>query len=321
MEQNLTIVMYHYVRDLAKSRYPQIKGLDLNLFREQLRFFQSRYNVVSCAQVLDALAGGALPENSLLLTFDDGYIDHYTNVFPLLKQYGMAGFFSMPGKILEEQRLLDVNKIHFILAAKDVNALLPMVFERLDHYRGLEYPIPDNHVLYEKLAVGSRFDTPEVIFVKRLLQVELEESLRNRIVDDLFAACIGLDEDMFAKELYMSMDQVRFMKREGMEWGIHGYEHYWMNRLSDQALREDIGNALDVFSGVVDRQGWLCCYPYGSHSPEVIRTAKEMGAVGGFSTRVAIARLGEEERFVLPRLDTNDFPPKSDRYLEVIAGV
>jgi hypothetical protein len=36
---NLYIVMYHYVRDLKNSRYPQIKGLDINCFEEQLDFF------------------------------------------------------------------------------------------------------------------------------------------------------------------------------------------------------------------------------------------------------------------------------------------
>ena len=30
---NLTIVMYHYVRDLKNTRYPGIKGLDIDLFK------------------------------------------------------------------------------------------------------------------------------------------------------------------------------------------------------------------------------------------------------------------------------------------------
>ena len=33
----LTIVMYHYVRPLALSRFPKIKGLDLTLFERAAR--------------------------------------------------------------------------------------------------------------------------------------------------------------------------------------------------------------------------------------------------------------------------------------------
>ncbi|MGV8982708.1 hypothetical protein [Clostridium sp.] len=35
----VSIVMYHYVRDLKNSRYPEIKGLDYNLFKNQIDFF------------------------------------------------------------------------------------------------------------------------------------------------------------------------------------------------------------------------------------------------------------------------------------------
>lgn len=37
----LTVVMYHYVRDLQNSRYPQIKGCDVRLFKEQIKFLQN----------------------------------------------------------------------------------------------------------------------------------------------------------------------------------------------------------------------------------------------------------------------------------------
>lgn len=34
MDQKLYIAMYHYTRDLKHSRYPEIKGLDVPLFRQ-----------------------------------------------------------------------------------------------------------------------------------------------------------------------------------------------------------------------------------------------------------------------------------------------
>jgi len=36
MSQYLTIVMYHYVRELKHSRYPEIKGLAIDDFKEQI---------------------------------------------------------------------------------------------------------------------------------------------------------------------------------------------------------------------------------------------------------------------------------------------
>ena len=118
---NLTIVMYHYVRDLKNSRYPGIKGLDINLFKEQINYIRKYYNIISIEEVIYSIDNQSkLPNKSALLTFDDGYSDHYNNVLPILDKYKFKGSFYVPSKVILEKTILDVNKIHFILeSAKD----------------------------------------------------------------------------------------------------------------------------------------------------------------------------------------------------------
>lgn len=316
MNQRFRIIMYHYVRELPNTRYPDIKGLLTSQFRAQIQYLKNMgCNFLSVSDVMEAYHGGtALPENSVLLTFDDGYIDHYTNVFPVLDEFKIPGFFSMPGKIIREKKLLDVNRIHFILASTPVEKIIPRLMRELDYYRGHEFDIPPNAELYQKLAVANRFDDADTIFVKRVLQVELPPILRDVITRHIFELCVGVREDRFADELYLSMDQIRTMKRHGMTWGIHGYDHSWMNRMGADELKQDLESALDVFDGIVDRNDWICCYPYGSVSDDVIRCAASLGASGGMSTEVRIADLSRDNIFSLPRLDTNDFPPKSSNY-------
>lgn len=41
----LYISMYHYTRDIVHSRYPQIKGLDTNLFRQQIEYMNGSLTV------------------------------------------------------------------------------------------------------------------------------------------------------------------------------------------------------------------------------------------------------------------------------------
>lgn len=124
-EAKLTIIMYHYIRDLKKSQYPRIKGLDIHLFKGQLEYLRKHYSFVTVEQIIAAfdckinggnVLTGSLPPNPVLLTFDDAYIDHFVNVFPILKKYHIQGAFYPPVKAITEHRVLDVNKIHFILA-------------------------------------------------------------------------------------------------------------------------------------------------------------------------------------------------------------
>lgn len=315
MRERVTIIMYHYVRPIAESRYPGIKGLELELFKEQLDFLQSRFKFVNCADVRNALhQGQGLSENAVLLTFDDGYADHYQYVFPQLKKRGITGFFSMPGRILAERRLLDVNKIHFLLASTPVDVLVSELRDMLGRSDCCD--IAPFDVLYEKLAVANRFDTAETIFVKRLLQVELPESLRNALTDELFAKYFPISEKAFVNELYMTRDQIEVMVANGMEFGIHGYDHKWLGRLPEEEMKNDIAKAVDVFSDVLPKD-WCMCFPYGSFSDLAIDQAKSLGAGIGLSTEVRVASVGQDNPMILPRLDTNDFPPKSERYLEI----
>ena len=313
------IIKYHYVRDLKNSRYPEIKGLDTALLCEQLDFFERHFQFITCEQLLEAISGNIddLPENSVLLTFDDGYQDHFSNVFPILLQRRIQGFFSMPGKILKEHKLLDVNRIHFILATTKIEQLMKMIFERLDYYRNQGEIIASNNELYQKLAHPSRFDPGEIIFVKRLLQAELEENVRNRIASDLFERCVGVPEDVFVQELYLSRDQIKAMRQCGMIFGLHGYEHSWMNRLSLDELSVDLQKAKEAMQFAVDPNHWICCYPYGGVNDAVVELVRSQGAVAGFCTQVGIADLKRDHRYLLPRMDTNDYPPVSFFYKQI----
>ncbi len=254
----LYISMYHYTRDIVHSRYPQIKGLDTNLFRQQIEYMKNNFNIVTMEQVIDAVEGKSeLSEKALLLTFDDGYIDNYTFAFPILEEFGIQGSFFIPGKTFTTHQLLDVNKIHYILASADICKLVEDVKKEMDYYRGIEFDYAPTDDLFNEYAVESRFDIKETIFVKRMLQTVLPERLRNTISSNLFEKYVGVSEEQLAYELYMTEEQIRTMKRHGMFIGLHGYDHYWLGKLPKEQMKKDLDKALDTLDEFIDRKHWV----------------------------------------------------------------
>mgnify|MGYP001079518016 CR=1 FL=1 len=313
--QKLYIVMYHYIRNLKYSRFPEIKGLDLQLFKEQIQFFKEHFNIIKMEDVIAAYTDNySLPEKAILLTFDDGYSDNYLNVFPILKEENIQGSFFIPGKTFVEHQLLDVNKVHFVLASTNITNLVQEVFKQLDYYRGKEFDIPSNEELFREYAKEERFDKKEVIFVKRILQTALPEKLRNIIASNIFAKYVGLSEEKFAYELYMNYDQIKCMKKSGMYIGLHGYDHYWLGNLESRKMEQDIDKALEVMSEVINPRLWVMNYPYGSYNDNVVNYIQNKGCALGLTTDLGIANLSINNKYLLPRLDTNDFPPKSENY-------
>lgn len=310
MSNKLTIVMYHYVRRLKQSRYPRIKGLEFDLFIEQLQFISKHYNVVTMEQVIEAINDKSdLPNKAILLTFDDGYAEHFTHVYPVLKKMNMQGTFYVPAKTVLEHKVLDVNKVHFILAStSNVINLVDSIKEEIDQYRD-NYKLKSYSDYYSELAISNRFDCKDTIFVKRMLQHALPEKVRNLISDKLFSTFVGLDEETFCKELYMDKFQLEQLVRDGMHVGCHGYDHYWWNKLGSNDLRLEIGKSKEFLQSIgCDMSKWTACYPYGSSSKSVVSELERQGCNLALTTEVRIADITNDNRLLLPRLDTNDLP-------------
>ena len=128
---------------------------------------------------------------------------------------------------------LDVNKIHFILANINIDEkiFIKDIYNLLDINRE-KYKLSSNQYYYNKLATPSRFDSKNIIFIKRLLQNELNHNLRKNIVNQLFKKYITTDESAFSNQLYMTTNQLKIMCDNGMHIGSHGYDHLWLKEVN-----------------------------------------------------------------------------------------
>ncbi len=310
----ISIIMYHYVRELKHSRYPDIKGLDIDLFKEQIAYIKKHYNVISAYDLMDAILSKAdLPPKSLLLTFDDAYIDHFTQVFPVLDEQRISGLFFPPAKSILKHQVLDVNKIHFILASvQNKDDLVNAIYRHLNENRSL-YGLETNEYYWKKLGTQSRFDTAEVMFIKCILQRELPESLRKIITDDIFRKHVTNDEGAFSQELYMSIEQIAHLQRNNMYVGSHGYDHYWLNSIDENDQKKEIDLSLQFLESIgSNTERWIMCYPYGAYNNSLLNLLEDRGCVAGLTTNIGMADLEKDNPLTLPRLDTNDLPKRSN---------
>lgn len=83
----LVILQYHHISDET----PAITSTRPALFREHLEIIEeSGFEVVDLETVVKLMERrrGKLPENAVLITFDDSYSSIYTTAYPLLKERG-----------------------------------------------------------------------------------------------------------------------------------------------------------------------------------------------------------------------------------------
>ena len=68
------------------------------------------YNGVFWHELYEHMAGRrTLPDNSIFLTFDDGYLDNWVHVYPILKKYGMKGTIFVSPDFVDPSNLVRPN--------------------------------------------------------------------------------------------------------------------------------------------------------------------------------------------------------------------
>src|SRR6266496_2657570 len=88
--KKVPILMYHSISDHASPKFKQFT-VSPKLFAEHMAYLhQHRYIPITVTQFVNALSNSTLPERPVVLTFDDGFADFYTEALPVLKHYGFA---------------------------------------------------------------------------------------------------------------------------------------------------------------------------------------------------------------------------------------
>lgn len=85
---NIPVLMYH-----AVSWEKSLITISPDLFRRQMEWlYEQGYHAIPLSQLIDNLNKQTDPPNdSIVLTFDDGFAGLFDNVFPILVEYGFSG--------------------------------------------------------------------------------------------------------------------------------------------------------------------------------------------------------------------------------------
>ncbi len=298
-------IMYHYVRPGALG-WDRLKYLHFDNFRRQLDWLAQNVGFVSREDFRRSIAGGEFGEGAVL-TFDDGFSDHYRYVFPELVARKLWAIFFIPTGMYSNGRLLDVHRIHLMIAhcggASCLAAARQVVTDDM-----LEVAHVDG---FKSRAYSRLGDDADTIEFKRLFNYfiasEHREEALDRIVDKL-----KLELPRTA-EFYVSADELKEMAQTGMQIGSHTVSHPVMSTLDRARQRQEIDQSFDYLNCVIASPIETFCYPYGgSHSftdeTEALLTQAGCRYAFNYEPRDISADDLRARPQALPRYDCNQFP-------------
>ena len=268
------ILIYHSVNN---GGFIPFISVNIKLFEKQMRFLSKNLKVGS---IYDYINGKC----DIVITFDDGYKDNYTNAYPILKKYGLtATFFLTTGLIGTKKSKWDDKIIYLINKTGKKSIILDKV----------SYSPENEKEFTKKLIISLNNKTKDY-----------KEHILNQIIEQL-----GDVEE----EIMMSWDNVKEMSENNMHFGSHTVSHPNLAKISSKEAENEIIVSKKAIEEKINKKIDLFSYPYGNVSDiieDVVELLKKNGFIcgltNGYETNdgFSIARYGPPRNLFLFKIKT-----------------
>lgn len=291
----LTVLTYHRVFDLP-DEYQFDRGVvDVGpeAFDAQLKVLGRYFNVVGIDEVCAHYAGEEkLPPNAAVVTFDDGYLDNLEIAAPILKDNGMRGVFFIATQYIEDRRIYWWDRINYLLHHAEPGKRRV----QLSYPTQLTLDLDDNRpaalrILLQLFKVQFNLD------VERVLS-ELAEGLGVQWDRDL--------ERELSRGFVMTWDEVRALRKMGMDVGSHTRSHRALQTVPLDELASELSGAKEDLERELGEPISSISYPIGRSITSLgpIRQAlQDAGYKVGFTNSSGAQPLwGQSDCFDLRRI-------------------
>lgn len=240
MNPKFVIICYHRV---GVGGVPLYSDLEPGVFEGQMRFLRERYRLVSFDTLAQEISQGGPTEQSVAITFDDGYRDVYKYAFPVLQKFQIPATIYLTADAVESNSLAWYDRIFLALSVAPGDKL-DLV---LDRPRRFLLPAPA-----ARLRAAE-----EIISFLRSLPAEQCESF-----------CSNLERliPLPAKEMkdrMLTWEQIREMQQGGVSFGSHTLTHPAVSRLDPLALKRELCRSKAILEERLGAAIKDFAYPFG----------------------------------------------------------
>lgn len=298
---DVVLLGYHRVLDLEVEGYDYSQtGLvtSVGYFVRQLNSIQRRYQVISLAQLLQAMNGTrSLPARCSIIALD-GWWDSYEHAFPMIQSTQVPMLVYLTTDLIGTRKAFWHTKLAYILLNADLS--------RCNTDRLNKTPLPGSVIphltrlrsLGRSLTV-SDIDGP-IEALKGLDSKTLDQLIEN-LAEVLGVSLLGLDSRRFL----LSWEEVREMAQQAVELGSHSCTHRSLTTLPRNEAKMEIVQSKQVIEDHVGVTVHAFACPNGDCNAEIRQSILDAGY------KVALYRFNKRDewranQFTLRRICVHD---------------
>jgi peptidoglycan/xylan/chitin deacetylase (PgdA/CDA1 family) len=301
--------MYHRITDVKPD--PWRLCTTAQHFAEHLEVLQKFDCSLRLDQLAHALRQGKIPRRSVVVTFDDGYVDNLHTAKPLLERYSIPSTFFLSTGCIKQYREFWWDELDRILLQP---VLLPDTLQLRIKGELYEWNL-DNDVQHYKDSLQKHSswraweEAPsmrhKIYYSLWQLLKPLNDNERHHVLDQL-QDWAGAKPHVRSTHSPLRPEEISLLATgELIKVGAHSVTHASLPPQSLFQQQDEINQSKIYLENLLGNPVTSFSYPYGDYSAETIALVKHAGFSCACSTR-ASAIFSNTDRFQLPRLEVHD---------------
>ncbi len=301
--ERLIVVMYHGItpRDYQPAVWTQ---LPLRIFERQIEWLKQKYNPITLTEMIGSIKGlRRLPENAVLITFDDGLKNNHTVAFPVLRKYNVPATIFLTVDYIGSDRFFWFDEIYMVLVKAHQSRMPLLLFQK------------SADVLFRH---GDVWDAYRVL-VESLKRIPVDEQ-RKRV--DAILNQVNICRDQYQSDFGMlTWDDVKSMAETSLiEFGVHTANHRILTAIKDEALEDELLGAKQRLEAKLGQPVTSFCYPNGGfgqdYLPKHWKMLKCYGYECAFATNNGFFIPRIDNRFAIPRIAAGNDVTSDDAFFK-----
>jgi peptidoglycan/xylan/chitin deacetylase (PgdA/CDA1 family) len=283
------ILMYHSV---GRKNVFWDNVVSPERFEEQVRFLSRRCTIVPMSRLVERLAaGGEIPSDWVVLTFDDGYGDNADRALPILRRRGATATFFATVDVVANGMTFFYDSIQSIV----------------ERTRAEEIAVPmDGKEV--RFKISSRKAKEEAVLRMVLGIRNRHPADRTRFVATLERICRAPVSPRGGRPIYLRGKDVRLLESAGMEIGSHTVSHANLAGLGPEELREEVSGSKAALERIAANPVTGFAYPFGkpAHYNDAVKDeVRRAGYRYAVTTVFGRVRRGTDI-YAIPRIAVRD---------------
>ena len=270
VKKNLVILMYHRViqdNSLINTVQPGMY-VTVETFNKQMKYLRNNYKVISFGELIDLISKNESITNCLFITFDDGWVDNYTQAFKILKELEIPATIFLTTYYIGTNRSFWPEELIFFLS-------------QIDHIH-----LNESEIVYELCSQittkpGTELYYDEAVDLLKKWTPEKRESL----LSNLRERCPSPPP----QRQMMNWDEVKEMYDSGLiTFGAHTANHVILDQVPlEEAEREIAQSKNDIIEHLGVAPEYFA-YPNGNFTPKIKELLKKQGFKAAVTTKKGI---------------------------------